>query len=204
MSKTITNNAREDRQLALLHLFEFDMYNFDNTFKETLYFTDHDIFVQYDGNEYTPLAITFDRLVEDFSMSADSISVAIDNVNSALSNTAISTEWRNNRALIQRVAFTPQSETIGEKTYDYGYGDNLGSNTYPLLDLSGITKDVWTLFAGIIDTFSATESTLRGTITTEFNNWSKPYPTRTYSQNEFTTIVGAMTDIIYWGRQETP
>lgn len=202
--KTISNNSRSDRQLALLHLFEFDMYNFDNTFKETLYFTDHDIFVTYNGNEYTPLAITFDRLTEDFSMSADSISVTIDNVNSALSNTAIATEWRNNRALIQRVSYTPPSETIGDKTYDYGYGDNLGSNTYPLLDLDSLTKDVWTLFAGIIDTFSATESTLNGTITTEFNNWSKPYPTRTYSQNEFTTVVGAMTDIIYWGRQEVP
>ena len=200
MSKTISTNSRTDRQLALLHLFEFDMYNFDNTFKETLYFTDHDIFVNYNSIEYTPLAITFDSLVEDFSMAADSINVTIDNVNSALSNTALSTEWRNNRALIQRVAYTPPTESIKDETYTYGYGDNLDS--YPKLNLDSITKDVWTLFAGIIDTFSATESTLQGTITTEFNNWSKPYPTRTYSQNEFTTVVGAMTDIIYWGRQE--
>lgn len=202
MSKTISSNSRTDRQLALLHLFEFDMYNFDNTFKETLYFTDHDIFVNYNSIEYTPLAITFDRLVEDFSMAADSINVTIDNVNSALSNTALSTEWRNNRALIQRVAYTPPTESIKDETYTYGYGDNLDS--YPKLNLDSITKDVWTLFAGIIDTFSATESTLQGTITTEFNNWSKPYPTRTYSQNEFTTVVSAMTDIIYWGRQEVP
>lgn len=200
MSKTISSNSRTDRQLAMLHLFEFDMYNFDNTFKETLYFTDHDIFVNYNSIEYTPLAITFDRLVEDFSMAADSINVTIDNVNSALSNTALSTEWRNNRALIQRVAYTPPTESIKDETYTYGYGDNLDS--YPKLNLDSITKDVWTLFAGIIDTFSATESTLQGTITTEFNNWSKPYPTRTYNQNEFTTVVGAMTDIIYWGRQE--
>jgi len=200
VSKTISSNSRTDRQLAMLHLFEFDMYNFDNTFKETLYFTDHDIFVNYNSIEYTPLAITFDRLVEDFSMAADSINVTIDNVNSALSNTALSTEWRNNRALIQRVAYTPPTESIKDETYTYGYGDNLDS--YPKLNLDSITKDVWTLFAGIIDTFSATESTLQGTITTEFNNWSKPYPTRTYNQNEFTTVVGAMTDIIYWGRQE--
>ena len=204
MSKTITSNVREDRQLAILHLFQFDMYDFDNTFSETLYFTDHDIFVNYDGNEYTPLAITFDRLTEDFSMSADSINITIDNVNSQLSNTALVNEWRNNRAEIKRAVFTPPSETIGDNSYTYGYGDNLGSNTYPQLDLDSLTKDVWTLFAGIIDTFSASESTLKGTITTEFNNWSKPYPTRTYSQNEFTTVVSAMTDIVYWGRQEVP
>ena len=200
MSKTISSNVRTERKLAILHLFEFDMYDFDITFSETLYFTDHDIFVNYDGNEYTPLAITFDSLTEDFSMSADRINITIDNVNSALSNTALANEWRNNRAVISRVVFTPPSETIGEDTYTYGYGDNLDS--YPKLNLDSLTKDVWTLFSGIIDTFSASESTLKGTITTEFNNWSKPYPTRTYNQNEFTTIVGAMTDIIYWGRQE--
>lgn len=200
--KTITNNSRSDRQLAILHLFEFDMYNFDNTFKETLRFTDHDIFVNYDGNEYTPLAISFDRLTEDFTMSADSISISIDNVNSALSAEALASEWRNNRASIERVAYTPPSETIADETYTYGYGNNLDS--YPKLDLDSLTKDVWTLFGGIIDTFSASESALNATITTEFNNWSKPYPTRTYNQNEFTTVVGAMTEIIYWGRQHTP
>lgn len=200
--KTITNNSRSDRQLAILHLFEFDMYNLDNTFKETLRFTDHDIFVDYNGNDYTPLAITFDVLNEDFTMSADSINITIDNVNSALSAEALASEWRNNRALIQRVAYTPPSETIADETYTYGYGDNLTGQTYPELDLDVITeKDVWTLFGGVIDTFSATESVLNGTLTTEFNNWSKPYPTRTYSQNEFTTIVSAMTEIIYWGRQ---
>ena len=202
--KTITNNSRSDRQLAILHLFEFDMYDFNNTFQETLRFTDHDIFVDYDSNDYTPLSITFDRLTEDFTMSADSISVTIDNVNSALSNEALASEWRNNRARILRVVYQPPSENIGDEIYDYGYGDNLNGNTYPELDLDAISeKDVWTLFGGIIDTFSATESVLNATLTTEFNNWSKPYPTRTYNQNEFTTVVGAMTEIIYWGRQDT-
>ncbi len=202
--KTITNNSRSDRQLAILHLFEFDMYDFNNTFQETLRFTDHDIFVDYDSNDYTPLSITFDRLTEDFTMSADSISVTIDNVNSALSNEALASEWRNNRARILRVVYQPPSENIADEIYDYGYGDNLNGNTYPELDLDAISeKDVWTLFGGIIDTFSATESVLNATLTTEFNNWSKPYPTRTYNQNEFTTVVGAMTEIIYWGRQDT-
>lgn len=201
--KTITNNSRSDRQLAILHLFEFDMYNFDNTFKETLRFTDHDIFVDYNGYDYTPLAITFDAMTEDFTMSADSINITIDNVNSALSATALSTEWRNNRAVIKRVAYTPPSETIADEVYTYGYGDNITDSGYPELDLDAISeKDVWTLFGGIIDTFSATESVLNGTITTEFNNWSKPYPTRTYNQTEFTTIVDTMTQTIYWGRQQ--
>ena len=201
--KTITNNSRSNRQLAILHLFEFDMYNFDGTFKETLRFTDHDIFVDYNFNDYTPLAISFDRLVEDFTMSVDSINITIDNVNGALSSEALASEWRNNRASITRVSYTPAAETIGSETYDYGYGDNLAGTTYPELDLDAISnKDVWTLFGGVIDTFGASESALNATITTEFNNWSRPFPTRTYNQNEFTTIVDAMTDIIYWGRQE--
>jgi len=202
--KTITNNARNDRQLAILHLFEFDMYNLDGTFQETLRFTDHDIFVDYNSNDYTPLAITFDRLSEDFSMSADTINITIDNVNSALSNEALTSEWRNNRASITRVAYTPPSEVIADDTYTYGIGDNLTGNTYPELDLDVITdKDAWTLFGGIIDTFSASESVLNATITTEFANWSKAYPSRTYNQNEFTSIVDAINDVIYWGRQNT-
>ncbi len=199
--KTITNNSRSDRQLAILHLFEFDMYNLDGTFKETLRFTDHDIFVDYNSNDYTPLAITFDRLSEDFTMSADSIGITIDNVNSALSNEALASEWRNNRALIERVIYTPASDTIADDTYPYGYGDNL--NTYPKLTLDSITKDVYTMFGGIIDTFSASEQALNATITTQFSNWSKAYPSRTYNQNEFTSIVDAINDVIYWGRQNT-
>jgi len=200
--KTITNTARGDRQLAMLHLFEFDMYNLDNTFKETLRFTDHDIFVDYNLQDYTPLAITFDRLSEDFTMSADSINITIDNVNSALSTEALGSEWRNNRASITRIVYTPDSENIGGEEYDYGYGDNL--TTYPELDLDAIvSKDVWTLFGGVIDTFTASESILNATITTQFSNWSKAYPSRTYNQNEFTTIVNAINDTIYWGRQKT-
>lgn len=202
--KTITNNARADRQMAMLHLFEFDMYNLDGTFQETLRFTDHDIFVDYNSNDYTPLAITFDRLSENFTMTADSINVTIDNVNSALSNEALASEWRNNRALIMRVAYTPPSETINSETYDYGYGDNLGLGTYPELDLDVITeKDVWTLFGGVIDTFTASESVLTGTVTTQFSNWSRAFPSRTFNQNEFTTIVDAINDTLYWGNQKT-
>ncbi|MBT4123332.1 MAG: hypothetical protein HOE35_05305 [Candidatus Ruthia sp.] len=200
--KTITNNSRSDRQLAILHLFEFDMYNLDGTFQETLRFTDHDIFVDYNLNDYTPLAITFDKLSEDFSMSADTINITIDNVNSALSNEALASEWRNNRASITRVAYTPPAEVIADDTYDYGIGDNL--STYPELDLDVITdKDVWVLFGGIIDTFSASEQVLSASITTHFANWSKAYPSRTYNQNEFTSIVDAINDVIYWGRQNT-
>lgn len=202
--KTITNTSRGDRQLAILHLFEFDMYNLDGTFKETLRFTDHDIFVDYDGNDYTPLAITFDRLSENFTMTADSINITIDNVNSALSNEALASEWRSNRALIMRAAYTPPEETIGYEEYTYGYGNNLEGQTYPELDLDAIvSKDVWTLFGGVIDTFTASESTLTGTITTQFSNWSKAFPSRTFSQNEFTTIVDAINDTLYWGNQKT-
>jgi len=200
--KTITNNVRQDNQLAILHLFEFDMYNLDGTFKETLYFTDHDIFVNIGQGEleHTPLAITFDKLSEDGSMQSDSININIDNVSGALTTEALASEWRNNRCKITRVIYTPPSDLIDGETYDYGYGDNL--DIYPMLDISTITKDQYTLFEGIIDTFSATEQALSGTITSLFANWSKPYPSRTFNQNEFNSVIQAITDIVYWGRQK--
>jgi len=201
MSKTITNNARNNDAIAILHLFEFDMYNLDGTFKETLRFTDHDIFVNDGGVEYTPLAITFDKLSEDGSMQSDSINLSIDNVSGALTTEALSSEWRNNKCKIERVIYTPASETIDSETYEYGYGDNL--DTYPKLDIfSSISKDIYTLFEGIIDTFSATEQALNATVTSLFTNWSKPYPSRTLNQNEFTSIIEAITETVYWGREK--
>ena len=200
MSKTITSNARNNDAIAILHLFEFDMYNLDGTFKETLRFTDHDIFVNDGGVEYTPLAITFDKLSEDGSMQSDSINVSIDNVSGALTSEAFASEWRNNRCKITRVVYTPPSDTIDAEAYEYGYGDNL--DTYPKLDISSISKDSYTLFEGIIDTFNATEQSLSATLTSLFTNWSKPYPSRTFNQNEFTSIIEAITEEIYWGREK--
>jgi hypothetical protein len=200
MSKTITTNVRNDDAFGLLHLFEFDMYTLAGVFDSTLYFTDHDIFV-YDGtNEYTPIPITFDKLNEDFSMQSDSINVVIDNINGALTTTALAKEWRNNRCQIVRVMFTPPAQTVGSDTYEFGVADN-GTTTYPRLEISGLTKDTYTLFEGVIDTFSASSQTLNGVLTTQFTHWSKPYPARTYNQNEFTTIVDAINDVVYWGRQ---
>ena len=196
--KTITNNVRQNNQLAVLHLFEFDMYNLDGTFQETLRFTDHDIFVDDGAYEYTPLAITFDKLNEDGSMQSDSININIDNVSGALTTEALASEWRNNRAKITRVIYTPKSDVIEDETYEYGYGDNL--DAYPKLSLVGVTSDSYTLFEGIIDTFSATEQALNATITSLFTNWNKPYPQRTFNQNEFTNIIDAITETIYWGR----
>ena len=200
--KTITNVVKSDEAFALLHLFEFDMYNLDNTFKETLYFTDHDIFV-FDGtNEYTPLAITFDRLVEDFSMQSDSISLSIDNINGALATQALASEWRNNRCKVERVIYTPPSEVINGDEYEFGVTDNRLVE-YPRLELYDLQKDRYTPFEGVIDTFSATTQALQATLTTQFAHWAKPYPPRTYNQNEFTSIVDAIVDVIYWGRQKT-
>ncbi len=42
--KDVTNNVRQDNALSIIHLFEFDMHDFDNVFVETLRFTDHDYF----------------------------------------------------------------------------------------------------------------------------------------------------------------
>jgi hypothetical protein len=199
------------------------MYNFDGTFKETLYFTDNDIFVDDGTNEYTPLSITFGTLKEDGSMQSDSIDISLDNVNSEISYNALTNEWRNNRASIKRVIYLPADSlvispdnyfevvdymespetyndyylNIGADYYEFGFGQNLIG--YPKLDLTPLSKDIYVLFEGIIDTFNATESTLSGTITTLFTNWNKPYPVRKFDQNEFTTIVDTMAESIQWG-----
>jgi len=202
MSKTITTNVRNDDAMGMIHLFEFDMYTLAGVFDETLRFTDHDVFV-YDGsNEYTPLNITFDRLSEDFTMASDSINVTIDNINEALTTEALGSEWRNNRAKISRVLITPPSETIDSETYEFGISEN-STAAYPRLEISGLTKDTYVLFEGVIDTFSATSQTFTAQLTTKFTYWQKPYPTRTYNQNEFTSIVDAISEVIYWGRQKT-
>ena len=203
MSKTITNDVRGDNAYAILHLFEFDMFDFDNVFDETLRFTDHDVFV-YDGtNEYTPLAISFDKLTEDFSMGTDSINLSIDNINGSLTTKALSSEWRNNRCKITRVIFTPASEVVGSDTYEFGVTDN-STVAYPRIEIASLTKDSYDLFEGVIDTFSATTQALQATLTTQFTHWGKPYPSRTYNQNEFTTIVDAINKMVYWGTQDDP
>ena len=202
MSKTVTTNVRNDDAMGMIHLFEFDMYLLNGNFSETLRFTDHDVFV-YDGsNEYTPLAITFDRLNEDFTMASDTINVTIDNVNEALSTVALAKEWRNNRAKIIRVLITPPAESIGGVTYEFGMSEN-STAAYPRLEIAGLTKDSYVLFEGVIDTFNASTQIFTVQLTTKFTFWQKPFPTRTYNQNEFTSIVSAMTDSIFWGRQKT-
>ena len=202
MSKTVTTNVRNDDAMGMIHLFEFDMYLLNGNFSETLRFTDHDVFV-YDGsNEYTPLSISFDRLSEDFTMASDSINVTIDNVNEALSTVAMAKEWRNNRAKIIRVLITPPAESIGGVTYEFGMSEN-STAAYPRLEIAGLTKDSYVLFEGVIDTFNASTQIFTVQLTTKFTFWQKPFPTRTYNQNEFTSIVSAMTDSIFWGRQKT-
>ena len=111
-------------------------------------------------------------------------------------------EWRNNRAKIIRVLITPPAETIGGQTYEFGISEN-SSAAYPRLEIASLTKDVYVLFEGVIDTFSASTQTFTAQLTTKFSFWQAPYPTRTFNQLEFTSIVSAITDGIYWGRQKT-
>lgn len=201
MSKTITTNARNEDAIALLHLFTFEMRNLDGTFKEWLRFTDHDLFVQYDGNEYMPMNVSFDRLAEDFTLSSDFINITVDNVNGEIVDHAIASEWRNNVARIERVIYIPEAQTFDSEIYENGVVSGVASG-YPELDLSTVTKkDVYTLFEGAIDTFSATAQSLSGTLTTQFAYWNKAVPERTFSQTEFTTIIEAITTELYWGRQ---
>jgi hypothetical protein len=133
-------------------------------------------------------------------MQSDSINVSIDNVSGALTSEAFASEWRNNRCKIERIIYTPASDVIDGEAYEYGYGDSLDG--YPKLDILGLTKDQYILFEGIIDTFNATEQSLNATLTSLFTNWSKAYPDRTFNQNEFTSVVDAITEEVYWGREK--
>lgn len=200
--KSITTNARENNALGIMHLFEFEMKNFDGSLHETLRFTDHDVFVNDGTNEWTPLDITFNSLTEDFSMQSDNISVVIDNINRELSALALGKEWRNNRAKIIRVIYTPPDQTEGGNLYEFGVSDNSTAD-YPRFEISAINKDEYILFEGIIDTFTASAGTLTANLATKFSNWNTPYPTVTFNQNSFTSIVSAVSDVIYWGRQKT-
>ena len=77
------------------------------------------------------------------------------------------------------------------------------SAAYPRLEIASLTKDSYVLFEGVIDTFNASTQIFNVSLTTKFTFWQKPYPTRTYNQNEFTSIVDSMNDSIFWGRQKT-
>ena len=199
--KTITSNARGNDQLSMFHLFEFTLKNLDGTPHEILRFTDLDIFLLDGALEYTPLSITFDRLTEDISMATNSITITLDNVNEALSRAALAYEWRQNSCTITRVMYRPNEETPSDGvTYEYGYGNNLSPAGYPQLVLDDVLlKDRYTLFAGHIGSFSATEQTLTGTITTKFIQWQNPFPSRRFDQQEFTTIIDTMNTQLYWG-----
>jgi len=205
--RTISTNARENGTIAIVHLFEFVMRDLDSTnaVDQTLRFTDHDIFVKYAGNEYTPLAVSFDKLSEDISMKSNNVTLTIDNINGELTKMALSAEWRNNACLIRRIIFTPPSEVFDGDTYEYGISSVKDDNevAYPQIDFSQSeftgAFDEYLLFQGVIDKFSATEQALRGTLSTEFIHWNKKFPKRTYNQNEFNTIINAVTGDIYWG-----
>jgi len=210
MSKIISTNSRQDTAFALLHLFEFQMdRDLDGVVgeaSEILYFTDHDVFVEYAGIEYTPLAVTFDSLSEDGSMETDSINISIDNINGLLTAEALASEWRNNPWKITRIVFTPPSEIIDADVYEFGVSDTetdpTNESIYPKLDFANVPNyDAYVLFEGIINTFNATSQVLNGSLTTKFINWNKAYPTRTYNQNEYTSVVSAITTELYWGRQ---
>ena len=169
-----------------------------------LYLTDHDIFVSYGGNTYTPVSISFDKLKEDISTQTNSVSLTMDNITSELSSKAFNYEWRGNPTSITRVLFTPPSETpIDNNTYEFGYGDNLETldgDIYPLINIDTYTKDVYNLFNGYINTFSATEQSINVTLSTKFIYWQRPFPTRTYDQKDFSGVINVMTQEAYWGR----
>ncbi len=170
---------------------------------ETIYITDHDIFVNYNGNEYIPMNITFDKAREDIDLQANVVNISVENLSSYISNKISGFEWRNNQVKLDRVIYTPQSYTLDDTTYQYGIGDSLqGSDVYPTLNLTNtnIDKDIIPLFYGIITQYSFTQQSMSITLANEFQNWNKPLLPRTFNQSEFNSIISTMLDTVYWGR----
>jgi hypothetical protein len=198
--KSISSNVRTS-DCGILHLFEFNVRDIQTgEISEVLRLTDHDIFVTFDGQEYTPVSVTFDQLTEDTSNSANTINVSIENITNELSSIALQNEWRNNAAKIIRVMYQPPAATLDGEVYDYGIGGNEAANVYPNLDLTAVPLDSYSLFDGVIDNMVVTSQAVSVGLTNLFVHWQKTYPERTYSQNEFTTVVDAIVEEIYWGR----
>ena len=197
MAKTfITDNSKRNNDaINIIHLFEFNMRNLsDGSLADTLYFTDADLFVDDGVNEYIPLAVSFDGIKEDFSVAPDTISITLDNLNLGQADNpiknALQYEWRNNVAKIHRIIYDP---TVSNTTA------TIEGVSVPALDLNAITHDKILLFDGVIDTFSANMNSLTGTLTNDLVRWNKAFPSRTYNQSEFQSIVDTMTSQVIWG-----
>lgn len=194
----MTNNARSDNSLSLLHLYEFEVRAFAEATPQTLRFTDHDIYVNDGTYNYIPISISFDAIKENIKLESVSINLTIDNVSQYLSSQLLLSNWRGKKATITRVAFTPKLSSIDGEAYEFGYGDNL--NIYPQLELADVVKDVYTVFDGKISSVDISEQSLSVTLSTQLGSWAKPFPPRIYDQREFNSLINAINDTIYWGR----
>jgi len=200
--KSISSNVRTS-DCGILHLFEFNVRDIQTgEISEILRLTDHDIFVTFNGQEYTPVSVTFDQLTEDISNSANTINVSIENITNELSSIALQNEWRNNAAKIIRVMYQPPATTLDGEVYDYGISGNEAASMYPELDLTSVLLDSYNLFDGVINNMVVTSQAVSVGLTNLFVHWSKAVPERTYTQNDFTSIIEAIVDEIYWGRLE--
>jgi len=198
--KSISNNIRS-QDCGILHLFEFNVRDIQTgEIDDVLRFTDHDIFVTFNGQEYSPVSVTFDQLTEDSSNSANAINVSVENVTNELSSIVLKNEWRNNAAKIIRVMYQPPSMLVEGENYEFGVGGNEAANIYPNLDLTNVSVDSYELFDGVINKMSVTSQAISASLTNNFIHWGKEFPDRSFNQKEFVTVVDAIVDQIYWGR----
>lgn len=194
MSKSGVGSIVTNKAISHAHLIEID----DGS--NFIYLTDNDVFVLYGTHEYTPVQISFDAIKEDYSLSADGTNIAIGNINKTISAEILANEMRNRNVRIYRAVYAQAAQTISSTTYEFGlFSFDAG---YPQLNLDGAsysTKSVILLFSGIIDRVTANETSASLNCTSDFIKWNKPYPSRTYSQTDFTTVIQSMTSEIRWG-----
>jgi hypothetical protein len=108
----------EKEYFAFCHLFQIG-------FSATLYYTDADIDVYYDGHWWNSTGIAFDAVKLSTSPKVDSISFDIDNVNQALSAIILSEEVRGKECTIWQAALDKNMSVIGVSKIFVGYLDGI-------------------------------------------------------------------------------
>lgn len=195
--------AQDD--IHIFHTFEFELRNLDGSLAETLRLTDLEAFFEWDKKDYTPVSITFSEVKETFTLQSETVNVDIDNIGNALSDKAFQYEWRLNKAKIQRFFATSDCfpNSVDGVNYDYGVMPRpIGTNDIYMYDIqSSDHYDVYTVFLGYIDSFTATDERISATLKTGVTNLGKQIPERSYDQSIYTKLIDAMTTELKWGSQ---
>ena len=208
----------------ILHLFEFEFKSLDGMTTEIVRLTDNELFIIIDGETYTPISISFDEIREDFTLQADQISIAIDNISQEITADALTKEWRNNTGRVYRVVYNelPQSTqaeidagvvpsntlfpstTLFPAELEASFENGIFSfdEGYPSINfdkseyLNRFNKDL--IFDGLQDDLSGGNGTAKIVLTSVLSVWDTPYPADTFDQGKYLDMISTMTQTLDW------